>query len=299
MVAHYGKTRAQTSPLKLIVHPKPIAMEAEKMLQADLLDLIFENRNKAYGAYALRKNYDYRLYGSMGIVFLILSLLYLLIPGVDSLKIQADKIFEEVTTTQVMLEPPKQQQPLQQPKPKPAQQAAAPQKNNMVTSSIQIVDSSQFDKTKIPAADSTGTTRVGIGNVTYDGPGQQKPGTDSGRIKKPGVGDDDNRNAILETAEVMPSFPGGMQALHRFLQQHLQNPSDMEPGDRIAVKIKFIVGYDGKLKNLEVVQDGGTVFNNEVIRVIKKMPTWIPGKSKGEHVSVYHVIPVIFIGQEQ
>ncbi len=274
-------------------------MEAEKMLKADLLDLIFENRNKAYGAYTLRKQYDHRLYKSMGIVFLMLATLYFLIPGSSTLKINSNKVVEELITTQVMMEPTKQQAPAKQSRPTPSQKSGAPQKNNTSSSNIQIVDSSQFDKTKIPAADSTGTVKRGIGPGPLEGPGQQKPGTDSGIIKVPGDGGVDNRNAILETADVMPSFPGGMQALHRFLQQHLQNPSDMEPGDRIAVKIKFIVGYDGKLKNLEVVQDGGTVFNNEVIRVIKKMPTWIPGKSKGEHVSVYHVIPVIFIGQEQ
>ena len=47
------------------------------------------------------------------------------------------------------------------------------------------------------------------------------------------------------------------------------------------VKVKFVVGYDGNLKSFELVQDGGSDFNNEVIRVLKKMPEWIPGKSKG------------------
>lgn len=299
MAAHYGKTRAQTSQLKLIVHPKPIAMEAEKLLQADLLDLIFENRNKTYGAYQLRKEYPSRLYWAMGSVFLMMALLYLLVPGPGSLKIKSDKVMQEVTTTQIMMEPPKQQAPPQQPKPTPVQQAAAPQKNNTASSSIQIVDSSQFIKTKIPAADSTGFIQTGTGSGPHEGPGTQKPGTDSGTVKTPGGGPNVNRNNILETADVMPSFPGGMQALHRFLELNLQNPTDMESGECIAVKVKFVVGYDGKLKNFEILQDGGAVFNDEVIRVIKKMPNWIPGKSKGENVSVYHVIPVIFVGQEQ
>jgi hypothetical protein len=58
------------------------------------------------------------------------------------------------------------------------------------------------------------------------------------------------------------------------------------------------VGYDGKLKKFEVQQDGGKVFNEEVIRVLKKMPDWIPGKTKGENVSVYYAIPVKFLATE-
>jgi protein TonB len=97
----------------------------------------------------------------------------------------------------------------------------------------------------------------------------------------------------------MPEFPGGVPALRKFLERNLQNPEDIENGENISVKIKFIVGYDGKLKGFETVQDGGKAFNNEVIRVLKKMPDWNPGKSKdGQNVSVYYVIPVQFRASE-
>ena len=55
-----------------------------------------------------------------------------------------------------------------------------------------------------------------------------------------------------------------------------------------------MVGYDGKLKSFETIEDGGRAFNNEVIRVLKRMPEWIPGRSNGENVSVYYTIPVKF-----
>ena len=55
---------------------------------------------------------------------------------------------------------------------------------------------------------------------------------------------------------------------------------------------------DGKLKGFEVIEDGGAVFNKEVIRVLKKMPQWIPGKAEGENVSVYYTIPVKFVSQD-
>ena len=96
------------------------------------------------------------------------------------------------------------------------------------------------------------------------------------------------------SAEVMPVFPGGMEGLRKFLQKNLENPEEMEQGQMVSVKIKFVVGYDGKLKSFETIEDGGRAFNNEVIRVLKRMPEWIPGKSNGENVSVYYTIPVKF-----
>jgi periplasmic protein TonB len=69
----------------------------------------------------------------------------------------------------------------------------------------------------------------------------------------------------------------------------------MEEGETVSVKIRFVVGYDGKLKSFVTAQDGGDEFNTEVIRVLKKMPDWVPGKSNGQNVSVYFTIPVKFV----
>ena len=69
----------------------------------------------------------------------------------------------------------------------------------------------------------------------------------------------------------------------------------MEDGEMVSVKMRFVVGYDGKLKSFETIQDGGEEFNKEVIRVLKKMPEWTPGKSNGQNVSVYYTIPVKFV----
>jgi len=86
-----------------------------------------------------------------------------------------------------------------------------------------------------------------------------------------------------------------MDALRRFLQRNLTNPKEMEEGEEVNVKIKFVVGYDGRLQSFITVQDGGEEFNKEVIRVLKKMPMWEPGKSNGQNVAVYYTIPVKFV----
>jgi len=85
--------------------------------------------------------------------------------------------------------------------------------------------------------------------------------------------------------------------LINFLKKNLRTPEDINEGD-VSVKVQFVVNYDGMLKSFTVIQSGGNTFDNEVIRVLKKMPAWIPGKSSGENVSVYYVVPVKFTSEE-
>jgi periplasmic protein TonB len=99
---------------------------------------------------------------------------------------------------------------------------------------------------------------------------------------------------ILDDADIMPEYPGGLKALLLFLKKNIQSPEEVEQGDEVAVKIKFVVNYNGKLDGFDVIQSGGSAFDNEVLRVLKKMPMWIPGKSHGENVSVYYIVPVRF-----
>ena len=89
-----------------------------------------------------------------------------------------------------------------------------------------------------------------------------------------------------DAVDVLPSYPGGMDALKKFLEKNLQTPGELENGETISVRVKFVVDYAGKLKSFETVLDGGEAYNKEVVRVLKKMPDWIPGKAKGEKVSV-------------
>lgn len=96
----------------------------------------------------------------------------------------------------------------------------------------------------------------------------------------------------------MPSYPGGMNALRKFLVRNLENPKDMKEGEVANVKLKFMVGYNGELQSFETLQDGGNEFNREVMRVLKKMPNWAPGKSKGQNVSVFYTIPIKFISAD-
>jgi len=123
-----------------------------------------------------------------------------------------------------------------------------------------------------------------------------KTGTVTGETITPKI---DKTNPMdLGSVDIPPSYPGGMEALLKFLERNLNNPKEMEEGESVSVRMKFVVDYNGKLQGFVTLVDGGEEFNKEVVRVLKKMPQWIPGKANGENVSVYYTIPVKFVSAD-
>lgn len=275
---------------------KTFTMETNTILQADLLDIIFDNRNKNYGAYELRKHYRRRMYKALGIAALIISIAF----SFTFIKDKKEKTMistREVTIANIKPAPDKIPEPA---KPEKPREALVKQKVNtqQFTNNIKI----EKVEAQVPKIEEI-TEKTVIGSVTEKGadPGAiavVKGGDVGGETKTgpPETKPVDNLTPLM-TAEVMPSYPGGMDALRKFLQKNLRNPEDLDEGQMVSVKIKFVVGYDGILKSFVTVEDGGTAFNNEVMRVLKKMPAWVPGKTHGENVSVYYTIPVKFVAE--
>lgn len=100
---------------------------------------------------------------------------------------------------------------------------------------------------------------------------------------------------ILIDPEILPEFPGGIEGWRRFLSKNLRAPEDGSENSKITVIVKFVVNEDGSLTNLEISKSGGSVFDAEVMRVMKKSPKWIAGSNKGRKVKVFHAQPVIFV----
>jgi periplasmic protein TonB len=277
-------------------------MKTDAILKADILDIIFENRNKSYGAYTLRKFYNNRLYKALGVTFGFVILLssFTLFKAkskfTGGIKIDSAFLVRQVTFDNKKPEPPKVNIP-------PV--SATPQKPLPTNAYTHVTITDNPKAPPIKTLDPNAV--IGIADVKVpNGTGSQIPiqmHVSSGGGGKDTVGILIPQKPIdkitpSDFAEVMPSYPGGMEELIKFLQKNLQNPDEIEAGQTVAVKIKFVVGYDGTLKSFETVEDGGAAFNNEVIRVLKKMKPWNAGKTKGENVSVYYTIPVKFTTQD-
>ena len=84
-----------------------------------------------------------------------------------------------------------------------------------------------------------------------------------------------------------------------FLNKYLRTPDELEAGQKRTVLVRFAVGEDGSITKFEIIQSGGAAFDNEVIRVLKKMPKWKPAVQNGQNVSVMFTQPVTFMAYEE
>lgn len=272
-------------------------MNKELILKSDVLDILFENRNKSYGAYNLRKFYGNRLMKATGAMIAVVVVLsaFTFLPEKKVYETRTYTIPDDPTLGHV--KPPENKPPEVKPKttvvPLKAAASAVFVSNikivprNTLTDTIVDITSLAISSVKTPPGN-TGGPQIIIPPDSNNGGGDKTAAT------KPVV----DKTTPVYTAEVMPSFPGGYDALRKFLERNLHNPRDMEEGEQVSVKMQFVVGYDGKLQSFNLVQDGGELFDKEVTRVLKKMPDWVPGKSNGENVSVYYVIPIKFVSAE-
>ena len=100
---------------------------------------------------------------------------------------------------------------------------------------------------------------------------------------------------VLEKAEVMPEFPGGDQAMMKFVAENVQYPEEArEKGISGRVLVSFIVEKNGSINEVKVVRGIGGGCDEEAVRVVKTMPKWKPGKDKGKPVRVKYMMPFTF-----
>lgn len=100
---------------------------------------------------------------------------------------------------------------------------------------------------------------------------------------------------VATTADVMPQFPGGEQALRQYLEENLRYPEVSRwLGSSGIVEVRFVVKSDGYIEHLRVARGVGLLLDEEALRVVRNMPQWIPGKIDGKQVDVEMTIPVRF-----
>ena len=100
---------------------------------------------------------------------------------------------------------------------------------------------------------------------------------------------------VLEKAEVMPQFPGGDQAMMKFVSENVQYPEEAKEKEISGrVLVGFIVEKDGSVNEVKIVRGIGGGCDEEAVRVVKVMPKWKPGKEKGKPVRVSYMMPIFF-----
>ena len=268
-------------------------MTNNEILQVDLLDILFEHRNKLYGAYALRKTYSSRLGIALGVSLstVLLFVLMSLINKKDNRSYNRNR--EEVVRVSTLILPedkPKEPDP---PREKPKEKTAQSDFQKIIVVPDKYADREIVENEKLKTTD--------ISDQTVDG--KEPDGLVKTKTEPEGTGivpekEPEKKDEPLGPSRE-PSFPGGPAAWLTFLQRYLQAPADVEPGQRIEVQVRFWIDVDGSVSRAEIIKSGGSAFDKEVLRVMKKMPKWEPALQAGRPIAVAYQQPVIFIGQEE
>ncbi|MFV8369147.1 energy transducer TonB [Flavobacterium sp. LB2R40] len=248
------------------------------------LDIVFEGRNKAYGAYELRKsntktNIKALIIGAFVFAFAVGAplILNLLPDSSDDDQVLDTKIVS------IKL-PPKEEikkniPPPPPPPPKVDQQkfvkpvvAKAEEVTEEPPKTVELKDKKLGSETIKGDPDAVLTVEpVGTGTAAV-------------------VEEVDNQIYNTAGIEVKPDFPGGIEKFYKFVGNNYQTPE--EEGLKGKVYVTFVVEKDGSLTDIKVIRDIGYGTGKEAIRVLKKCPKWTPGEQNGKKVRVLYSLPI-------
>jgi periplasmic protein TonB len=241
------------------------------------LDIVFEGRNKSYGAYELRKNNTKTNVRALIIGALIFSLA---VATPLLLKLIPDSNDEDVTLNDKIVTvklPPKEEKPKENIPPPPP----PPPKVDQLKFVKPVVAKTNEVTEEPPKVEEIKDKNLGKETIKGD-PNADLVLTPPGDGPKQVEVTEDNTIYNSAGIEVKPEFPGGIQKWYSFLKNNFQAPD--EPGLKGKVIVSFVVEKDGSLTDIKVLRDIGFGTGKEAERVLKKGPKWTPAEQNGKKV---------------
>jgi len=273
-------------------------MQTNEILNADLLDIIFDGKNKSYGAYDLRKTYNQRLRKSILLTVFLMLLVFLgiVFQGMAGKNSQPEF---EILDTRIASIKTEVQPPLPTPPPK----AVKPLEMNQVKFTPPIVVKDDLVEADEKIQDIQDDQAISNKTIESDLKNQviQAPVTEerSNVIEAPKV---DDEATIFVRVENEAEFPGGHKAWVRYLQQHLNPNTPFDngaPNGTYQVIVKFVVSKDGTISDVNGETKFGYGMEEEAIKIIKRGPKWKPALQNGNNVNAYRRQPITFVVEEQ
>lgn len=277
-------------------------------------DLIFEGKNKEFGAYALRQASDRR--HNLAVIYVIAGLALILICAwlygmykADKERAENERIaeliasieqqqFEELQAELEIPEEEENQMEQEEEIPEPEEEEAlAEEILNTQKFTEFLVQKDEDVKDEVKSADEVKETSTALGSVNFD------QGTDDLNIvrehknevivedKKPVV----EETKVFTSVEQMPQFPGGEAELLKWISTHIKYPAiAMENNVQGKVVVQFVVTRDGSIGEVKIARGKDPDLDKEAMRVVKTLPKFIPGKMNGQAVNVWYTLPINF-----
>ncbi len=269
-------------------------MQTNKILSADILDIIFEGKNKEYGAYELRKTYSKRLTVALSIMVGVC----LLLVGGSILANREKKNTNEIIVQDVKLEDVKQEKKPEPPPPPPPPKQEPPKVEITKFTPPQIVkDVEVKPEDEIKEVEKMEDTKIG----TINQEGQKDEGFVAPPVEEKGTGvveapkkDEEDYDKVFTKVEKEAKFPGGPGAWSKYLERNLNAQVASDDGAAVGnytVKVQFIVDKEGAISNVTAIEvpKACPSCGPEAVKVIKRGPKWDPAVQNGRNV-IYQAI---------
>jgi protein TonB len=275
-------------------------MERNQILKSDILDIIFEGRNKEYGAYELRKTYNKRI--ATALIGTVVLILILLIGKVIANKLNNDNDKLVVNTTETTLQKIKPDEPPPPPPPPPPKLPPPPPVATIKFTPPKVVkdeevikpppEVKQIEEAKVDVKTVEGTKDLGV-----VAPPSDIKGTN---VVAPPAEKKEDPDKIFTKVEIEASFPGGLAAWSRYVTKAIQSHIDeFSEGDYGTCVVRFIVDKTGKVSDVQATTMKGTKLAEVAVNAIRNGPNWTPAQQNGRYVNAYRLQPVTLQNPDQ
>ena len=267
-------------------------------------EIVFEGKNKDFGAYKLRESSPARhtkaIVSVLIALAIILTLLILSVNGVfnkpeeEQMTISTEQEIATFDAEEEEIEEEEEEQ-FQMPEP---EEIIAPEEvaNQQQVTDLLIVEDDKIEEDKQVKNQEDvleNEAAVGAVDITEGTNDLNKVIIQEQVIAAPKV--EDEQPVSIAMVEQKPEFPGGEAAMYKWLGDNIVYPSAAsEEGVQGRVVVEFVVGKDGSISNVKVVRPRHPALDKEALRVVKAMPKWLPGRNNGQPVKVTYTLPVTF-----
>lgn len=270
-------------------------MDSNQQKHTKIDDLLFDGKNKAYGAYVLRQKTNRNLIYGVSIGMLLVFSLYITPFFINFFRPEPDtddvrQVEAEITPYSELVNPP----PLPEETKPPEAIEEPPQvaTKRFVKTELRPDEEVQ-EEDLMPTVQELKDANPGL--ETREGSGDIHAVYKPTQVKVDTLPKAPPKEQIYAFVERFPEFPGGEEAMQRFIAENIVYPaSAMNVGIQGVVIVQFVVDSKGNIRNPEVVRDIGAGCGKAAVDAVLKMPKWTPGKQNGVAVSVRYTLPVRF-----
>lgn len=270
-----------------------------KLNSSNWCDIVFEGKNKKYGAYALRQSSSKRHLIAFAIVLLFVGI----VAAIPALMKAVNKNNDYTGTVDgpfiidYFPTEPEKEEPIVDPvisTPPPVKVRAT----EMFTPPVVKPDAEVDEAKELKSQETLHDTKAAIGTITIEGSTDADavdPSTLLQNQQITGTSTQQQEEKPEHHVEQMPQYPGGEMELMKYLSSNIKYPTmAAEQGIEGRVVLQFVVGKDGRISDVKVVRTLDPACDKEAVRVVKSMQKWIPGMQNGRNVPVYFTLPVLF-----